>query len=334
MTLIQDANSNQEVSVREPWWLSRPVRLLRRNRQAWVGASLALVFVLVALFAPQLAPPKDACLYDLGESAAGSVYNPFSRMFWQATFVPPASCFETPRLDFSQKPTPPRPEAWLGTSNGFDVWYGLIWGTRTAFFLSFTVVFASAGIGMLVGSLSAYFGGWVDNLFMRFTDVVFAFPSLVLIIVLVSLLGRSLTNLILAFVLTGWAGYARFMRGEVLKVRTLDFVEGARALGANTPRVLLRHVIPNSLSAYSATVILDLGATVLIASGLSFLGLGTEPGFADWGQVVNLARTWVSSPQYWYVIIFPGLTVILWGLAWTLIGDALRDAFNPKARVR
>lgn len=319
-------------AARNSWWHSRPLRILRRKRSAWLGLSLALVFVLVAIFTPQLAPPRDACLYDLGTPSAGSVYNPLSRMFWQATLVPPASCYEVPRLDFSQKPTPPRSDAPLGTANGFDVWYGLVWGTRVAFFLSFTVVFLSALIGATIGSVSAYFGGWIDNLFMRLTDVVFAFPSIVLIIVLVALLGRSLTNLILAFVLTGWAGYARFMRGEVLKVRTLDYIEGARALGAATPRVLFKHVIPNSLSAYSATMVLDLGASVLGAAGLSFLGLGTEPGFADWGQIINLARTWIAYPQYWYVIIFPGLTVILWGLSWTLIGDALRDAFNPKGR--
>jgi peptide/nickel transport system permease protein len=319
-------------TVQAAWWHSRPMRALRRKRSAWLGAWLALVFIVVAAFAPQLAPPHDSCLYDLDMPQAGSVYNPLSRVFWHATFAPPKSCFEVPRLDFSQRPTLPRREAWLGTANGFDVWYALVWGTRVAFFLSFSVVLVSAIIGATIGSVSAYFGSWVDNLFMRLTDIMFAFPGIVLIIVLVSLLGRSLNNLILAFILTGWAGYARFMRGEVLKVRRLDYIESAQALGVRTPSILLRHVIPNAVSAFSATMILDLGSSVLGASSLSFLGLGTEPGFADWGQLLQLARPWISSPQYWYVIIVPGLTIVLWGLTWTLIGDALRDAFNPKTR--
>lgn len=332
--MLESLPVTSNAATRQLWWHSRPVQVFRANRSARFGFVLAFVFVLVAVFAPQLAPPRDICLYDLGTPLAGSVYNPASKMFWQAIFAPPKSCFDVPRIDFSQRPTPPRLEAWLGTANGFDLWYGLVWGTRVAFFLSFSVVLVSAAIGATIGSVSAYYGGWVDNLFMRLTDIMFAFPGIVLIIVLVTLLGRSLEHLILAFILTGWAGYARFMRGEVLKVRTLDYIEGARALGAGTPRILLKHVIPNALSAYSATMILDLGASVLGASSLSFLGLGTEPGFADWGQILQLARTWISSPQYWYVIIFPGLTVILWGLTWTLVGDGLREAFNPKAHKR
>ena len=317
---------------------SRPWQRLRRNRAAWVGAALIAVFALVAVFALQIAPPKGQCWSDLGgagdasgSSVATSVFNPFGAVFWRG-FIAPPSCFSIPRLNFSEKPTPPRPLVWLGTAGGYDVWYGLIWGTRTAFYLSFVVTVSSALLGALVGSLAGYFGGRLDDLFMRFTDIVFAFPSLVLNIVLVTLLGRSLENIALAFVLTGWAGYARLVRAEVMRVSALEYVEGARALGARHPRILLRHVIPNALTAFVAVMMLEMGSVVLAVSGLSFLGLGTPEGYADWGQIIGFGRAWVTAPQYWYVTLYPGLTVVLWGLGWSLFGEGVRSALDPRGR--
>jgi peptide/nickel transport system permease protein len=326
-TLPTDAAASSPKS----WWSSRTVQGLRRNRAALAGALLIFAFLLVALSAPLLAPPRGQCLADLGATQASSVANPFAAPFWRSVFAP-SSCFQTPRLDFSEKPTPPRAEAPLGTASGYDLWYGLVWGTRTAFYLSLIVVTFSAAIGATVGSVAGYFGGTVDNLFMRFTEIVFAFPGLVLNIVLVTLLGRSLENIALAFVLTGWAGYARLVRGEVMRVRTLEFIEGARALGARHPRVLLRHVLPNALTAFVAIMMLDMGSVVLAVSGLSFLGLGTPDGYADWGQIIGFGRAWVTTLEYWYVIVFPGVTVVLWGLGWTLFGEGVRTAFAPRGR--
>ena len=313
---------------------SRTGQRLRQNRVAWLAASLLLSFMLIAVFAPQLAPPTGQCLNDLGgdQAVSSEVYNPTTRVFWQALLLPPASCFQIRRLDFAQKPAAPSRQVWLGAAGGLDIWYGLVWGTRIAFYFGFLVTVSSAVIGIFVGALAGYFRGWLDELFMRLTDIVFAFPSLVLNIVLVTLLGRNLENIALAFILTGWAGYARLIRSEVMRVGALEYVEGARALGALHPRILLRHVLPNALTAFIAVVMLDMGSVVLALSGLSFLGLGTPEGFADWGQIISLGRIWVTSPQYWYVTLYPGLTVVLWGLGWSLLGEAVRAALDPRGR--
>jgi peptide/nickel transport system permease protein len=274
------------------------------------------------------------------------VYNPASAGFWQIMLAPPKSCYDTMRLNFKPEPSAPGTELQteigivkplIGTANGYDIWYGLVWGTRTALTLSFAIVFANLLIGIIVGAISGYFGGWVDNLIQRIIDIIFAFPGFVLIMVIAAILGRSLENLILAFVITGWAGYARLIRGDILRVRALEFVDGARALGASDPRIILRHIIPNVLTTITAVVVLDLGAIPLTAAALSFIGIGLPVGYADWGQMIAQARAWIQGPSgnpfgYWYVTFFPALTIILFGLAWNLLGDALRDALDPREK--
>jgi peptide/nickel transport system permease protein len=225
----------------------------------------------------------------------------------------------------------------LGTTTGYDIFYGLVWGARTAFQLALMVVAATLLIGLVVGSIAGYFGGWIDNLFMRLVDVVFAFPGLILTVVIASILGKGLDKIALALIMVGWAGYARLVRGEILKTRALEFVDGARALGATDTRVIFRHVLPNSLSALIAVVVLDFATVPLSAAALSFLGLGTPPGYADWGQMVAFARPTMIGPvgqpmAYWYTWFMPGATILLFGLGWSLLGDALRDALDPRER--
>jgi len=214
----------------------------------------------------------------------------------------------------------------LGTSSGYDVFYGLVWGTRTALRLA-----------LVVGAVSGYFGGVADNVIQRVLEVIFAFPSFVLIMVITTLLGPSLEHVILAFVRVGWAGYARVVRGEVLRVRALDFVEGARALGASHTCIILRHILPNSLTAATVVAVLDLGSVPLSAAALSFPGIGLPVGYADWGQLVAFARSWIQGPPgnplgYWYVSFFPALTIELFGLGWDLLGDAVRDALDLRSQ--
>ncbi len=302
------------------WWNSRRVQKLKRKRGFLVGVGIIGCFVLIGIFSAQLASPQGYCLLELGGIKAGSVYNPASSLFWRA-FNAPASCYQTPRLNFSQLPTPPSREAILGTSGGYDVWYGMVWGTRTAFKIGLLVIVSSGLIGVLLGAISGYVGGWTDEIIMRVTDVMMAFPSLVLIIVIVSLVGRNLMTIALAFALTNWSGYTRLVRSEVLKTKTLEYVESARALGAGSWGVLVRHVLPNSLENLIQVTMLDMGNVVLLLSGLSILGLGAEVGYGDWGQFVNLARVWVSKPKYWYVMLIPGVLIMLWGVGWNLMGS-------------
>ncbi|MER3555804.1 MAG: peptide ABC transporter permease [Meiothermus sp.] len=332
---------------RESFWSSRPMRRLRRNKLAWVGAVLVLAFMLVAVFAPLIAPPPKVgnnCLRDLGQSEPSAVYNPAGGAFWRMILAPPASCYQITRINFQPQPSPPlqtiQTEAGpvvplLGTASGYDMWYGIIWGTRTAFKLAITVVFFQLLIGITLGAISGYFGGTVDNLIQRFIEIILSFPGLVLVIVITAILGPSLGNIMAAFIAVGWAGYARIVRGDVLKVRALEFVDGARALGVSDLRLIFRHIIPNALTTITAIAVLDLGALPLAAAGLSFLGIGLPVGFADWGQLVSFARAWIqgnteSRLAYWYVAFYPALTIILFGLGWNLLGSAVRDAVDPR----
>ncbi|NJK44273.1 MAG: ABC transporter permease [Pleurocapsa sp. SU_196_0] len=323
---------------REGFWDSRVMRRFRRNPLAITGFVISSFFVLVAVFAPLLAPPQGNCLRDLNVPENSSVYNPFGSLFWKAIVVPPNSCFSVYRISFSSVPTPPGVDgAIFGTTGGYDIFYGLVWGTRTAFQLSLLVVIPTLLIGIVVGSIAGFFGGWVDNLFMRFVDIIFAFPGLILNIVIVSILGRGLDKIALAFVLVGWASYARVVRGAILKVRALEYVDAARALGASNFQMIFKHVLPNSLTTILAIVVLDFGTVPLSAAALSFLGLGTPEGFADWGQMIAYARAFIVGPAgnpfgYWYVSFFPALVILLFGLGWSLLGDALRDALDPRER--
>ena len=315
-----------------------PTRLRRflRHRQGVAGLGLILVFLLAAIFAPLLAPPKDACAQELGLEETQSL-NPFNSSFWQVMFLPPAICFEIPRSSFADTPTPPFQNGHLlGTVKGYDILYGLIWGSRTAFLLGLSIIGCTFLIGLSIGLIAGYFGGWIDDLLMRITEIVFSLPSLVLMIVLVTIFGSGLVNIAISIILIGWAGYARLIRGEVLRVRNLEYVEGARALGASDARIIVRHVLPNSLTTLTVQVALDFGSVVLIAAGLSFIGLGAPVGFVDWGQLINFSQAYIIGPPdaplaYWFVSFFPGLTILLWGLAWNLMGDALTDVLNPRA---
>ncbi len=324
--------------VQENFWNSRVMRRFRRNRLAVTGFFISLSFVLIAIFAPLLAPPRDNCLRDFEVPEGSSVYNPTGALFWKALFVPPQSCFSINRISFSSVPTPPGVDgAILGTTTGYDIFYGLVWGTRTAFQLAVLVVGMTVFIGLVVGSIAGYFGGWLDNLFMRAVDIVFAFPSLILTVVIASILGKGLDKIALAFIIVGWAGYARVVRGEILKTRALEFVDGARAMGASNFQIIFRHVLPNSVTTLIALVVLDFGTVPLQAAALSFLGLGTPPGYADWGQMVSFARATMIGPvgqplAYWFSWFFPGLAILMFGLGWSLLGDALRDALDPREK--
>jgi peptide/nickel transport system permease protein len=315
---------------------STRLRRFLRHSQGFSGLLIIAVFLFAAIFAPLLAPPKDACARELGLEESQSL-NLFSLSFWQVMFVPPDVCFEIPRSSFADTPTPPLQDGHLlGTVKGYDILYGLIWGSRTAFLLGLSIVGITFVIGLTIGMIAGYFGGWIDDLLMRVTEIVFSLPSLVLMIVLVTIFGSGLVNVAISIILVGWAGYARLIRGEVLRVRNLEYVEGARALGASDLRIILRHVLPNSLTTLTVQVALDFGSVVLIAAGLSFIGLGAPIGFADWGQLINFSQAYIIGPPevplaYWFVSFFPGLTILLWGLAWNLMGDALTDVLNPRA---
>ena len=325
------------------WWRSKAMKRFRRNPLAIVGALLLISFVLVAIFAApltsyQLINTRNTCVRDLGLSASTvtDVRNPLTAVFWRAVVLPPASCFDIPRVSYSPIPTPPSEGTFLGTTGGgYDIYYGLIWGARSAFYAGIAVTGFSVLVGIIVGSISGFFGGWVDNALMRLVDIIFAIPGLVLAIVIVAILGQGLTNVILAFMIFGWAGYARLLRGDVLQLKEREFVDGARALGAGNGRLIFRHILPSAVGPLIIVASLDIGSVVLSVAALSFLGLGAPVGYADWGQMINFARGWLQGPPgqpfaYWYVSFWPGLIIVLFVLGWNLLGDAVRDVMDVR----
>lgn len=316
-----------------PEW-ARIVKGVATNPLSILGFSIIFIFVLIAIFAPQLAPPP--------------------RENWDRNQIPRDGFRAEPQPPMSEwnKNAPmtvpwwysniwPRQEEWvhlMGTTSGqYDIWYGVIWGTRTAFFASFVVTFATAIIGVLIGAFAGFYGGWVDEGLMRVVEIVSAFPFITGALILASMLtpvfGRSVWPATIALIIFGWTGYARQLRGDILATKERDYVLAARASGAKDTHLMLKHVIPNAMFPTMVRISLNLGAVVLSFAALSFLGIGLPEGYADWGQVVSFARSWILTlDQHWYIIVFPGVALLLYGLGWNLIGDAVRDIMDPKMR--
>ncbi len=285
-------------------------RRLRRNPLSMLGLAIIVAFVLTALLAPVIAPPKEGA----------------------------RDPYMMPHEGYSPDPQPPRPGHPLGTTEqAFDIFYGLVWGARTAFRVGLVVVATAVTIGIVLGGISGYYGGRLDETLMRIVDVFLAFPGLILAVVVVAILGPGLERVMIALALVSWPGYARLLRGEVLSIRERDFVEAAKALGASDPKIIARHVLPNSIYPVLVVSTLDMGSIVVYAAALSFLGLGAPVGYSDWGQIVSLSRSWIlgsagNALQYWYTVVFPGAALFLFTLGWNLLGDAFRDILDPRLR--
>ena len=338
--------SEREPSAFERRWNSKMMKRFRRNPLALVGATILVVFVLIGVFIPFITPqPNINCLRSIGVSAStvGDIRNPLKPAFWKLVVAAPLSnspyydCYTIPRSSFSPVPqSAAQSETLLGTtSGGYDIFYGLIWGIRTAFFIGVSVVGFGLIIGIIVGSIAGYFGGWVDNVLMRLIDVIFALPGLVIAMVIITVLGQNIVNVMIAIAVVGWAGYARILRGDILQIKEQEYVMGAQALGARGPGIIFKHILPNSIGTLIIIASLDIGSVVLTAAALSFLGLGVPIGFADWGQMVNFARDWILGPPgnpwaYWFVSFWPGLIIVLFVLSWNLLGDAFRDVLDVR----
>jgi len=283
------------------------LRKLLSTPTSAVGLFLLVGFTIIAILAPTLAPPAY-------ESAP----------------------YMMPRASYAHEPSPPSADHPLGTTTGqYDIYYGIIWGTRTAYRIGFFVTFSVAIIGIIVGSIAAFFGGVVDEILMRITDIFMTMPFLVAAMVLVTILGQGLDNVMIALVAFGWMGYARVIRGEVKSIRELEYIQAARALGVGNIRILFRHLLPNAIFPVFVMSTMNVGSMVLTAAALSFLGLGSQAGYSDWGQLISFARNWMlgtsaNPTAYWYTIAFPGLAIVLFVLGWNLLGDALRDIFDPR----
>jgi peptide/nickel transport system permease protein len=215
---------------------------------------------------------------------------------------------------------------------GRDVFARMLVGARISFFIAIVVVGVSATVGTLLGAVAGYFGGWVDDVISRLTDMLMAFPGLLLAIALVAVLGPSLANVVFALTAIGWVGFARLVRGQVLRAREFEYVQAARALGATTPRLLLRHVVPSTLPAIVVQATLGMAGVVISEAALSFLGLGVQPPTPSWGTMLSGGRVHLLDAPH--LTVFPGLAIALLVLGFNFLGDGLRDVTDPKQQRR
>jgi peptide/nickel transport system permease protein len=307
------------------------------NSLSIAGLSLMTLFIVIAIIAPLICPAPV--------NARGNAF-----MIAQ---IPRDGFSSTPRGPGSAwtRTVPPVPfwmalfgqTKWVhvfGTASGqYDIFYGVIWGTRTAIFVGVIVVGICVIIGMLIGSISAYYGGWVDELLMRITEIFMAFPfimaALTLSAILSPIIGRGIWAPVIALIVFGWMGYARLIRGDILSVREREYVMAARVVGVKDSRILIRHIIPNAVYPLLVLASMDIGSIVISFAALSFLGIGTEVGYPDWGQLISFARDWIPAlSTYWYIVVFPGIALLMFTMGWNLMGDALRDIMDPRMRGR
>jgi peptide/nickel transport system permease protein len=260
-----------------------------------IGLILILSFAICALLAPVLAPmdPTDQIL--------------------------------------SLRLTPPSPGHWLGMDQlGRDVLSRLLFGARISLMVGLVVVASAGSVGTMVGLFAGYAGGTVDETLMRLTDIFFAFPPLILAMSIAGALGPNLNNAMIAIAVVTWPVYARLVRGQVLALRQQEFIEAARGIGASTPRILFRHLLPNTLAPILVQASFDMGGAILAAAGLSFIGFGARPPTPEWGVMISEGSKFFST-QPW-LSFFPGLAILLTVTAFNLIGDGLRDTLDPRLR--
>lgn len=270
-------------------------RTLRKNKLALVGMGIIVFFVLVAILAPVLAPFP----YDVGE--------------------------------LKMKNQPPSEEHWFGTDyNGRDVFSRVIYGARISLWVGTFAVIGSVVAGTILGLLSGYYGRWVDTLISRLFDIMLAFPSILLAIAIVAILGPSLQNALLAIAIINIPTFGRLVRSRVLSLKEEEFVMAARAIGMKDSRILMQHILPNSMAPIIVTGTLGIATAIIEAAALGFLGLGAQAPEPEWGKMLSDSRQYIQKAPW--TVIFPGLSIMLTVLGFNLIGDGLRDALDPRMK--
>ena len=270
-----------------------------RNPLAMVGFLIVLALLLLALFAPLIAP----------EGITSGLTGEALKLH---RFQPPSAAH------------------WFGTDGqANDMFSRIIMGSRITLFIVIMVIFTAPILGFIIGTVSGYFGGWVDTVLMRITDVFLAFPKLVLALALAAALGRGLESAIFAIAITSWPAYARLARAEALTIRHTDYLAAAKLQGAGHWRLISTHIMPLCVSSLVVRVTLDMAGIILTAAGLGFLGLGAQPPLPEWGAMIAEGRDYILS--YWWLATFPGLAIFIVALGFNLLGDGLRDVLDPKS---
>ena len=250
-------------------------------------------------------------------------------MVFCALFAPWLAPLDPNAQDINRRLAPPGADFWLGTDQlGRDLLSRVIYGARPTLLIVTLVALLSAPVGLAVGICAGYFGGWVNALLMRVTDVFMAFPRLVLALALVAVLGPGIENAVIAIAITAWPPYARIARTETLTTKASDYLQAARVQGLPTSRILFGHVLPVCLPSTVIRVTLDMAGIILTAAGLGFLGLGAQPPMSEWGAMIAAGRQFIF--DQWWVAAVPGVAILLGSLAFNLVGDGLRDVLDPR----
>ncbi len=267
---------------------------LLKNPLAVIGALIIIALVVLAVFAP-----------------------------WFATHSPYTGQL-TARLQ------PPGAEYWLGTDElGRDIWSRIVYGARITLMIVLLVAAISAPVGLIIGAISGYFGGWTDRILMGVTDIFLSMPKLILALAFVAALGPGIENAVIAIAITSWPAYARIARAETLTFRNSEFIAAIRLQGASAARVILRHILPLCSSSVIIRVTLDMAGIILTAAGLGFLGLGAQPPLPEWGAMISRGRAFIL--DQWWVATMPGFAIVIVSLGFCFLGDGLRDVLDPKS---
>jgi peptide/nickel transport system permease protein len=268
---------------------------LKRNRMAMTGLGLVLGLFVVSIFAPWLAP------------------------------------YDPNHIDLKQVLMAPSQAHLLGTDTlGRDVFSRIIYGSRVSLKVGFVAVGLATLIGLLVGALAGYYGGWVDSALMRLVDLMLCFPAFFLILAVIAVLEPSIWNIMAVIGLTSWMGVARLVRAEFLSLREREFVTAARALGASDLRLILRHMLPNALAPVMVSATLGVAGAILTESALSFLGLGVQPPTPSWGNILTAGKDNIEIA--WWLSVFPGLAILVTVMSYNLLGEGIREAIDPRLK--
>ncbi|WP_395447258.1 ABC transporter permease [Aminobacter sp. UC22_36] len=268
-------------------------RALSRNPLAMVGAVIVLTLILVALFAP-----------------------------WIATHSPVGQ-------DLAMRLKPPSWDNWMGTDElGRDIWSRVVYGARITLMIVALVAVLAAPVGLVIGAVAGYFGGWVDRILMGITDIFLSMPKLILALAFVAALGPGIQNAIIAIAIATWPGYARIARAETLTIRNSEFVAAVELQGTSSFRVIVNHILPLCTSSMIIRVTLDMAGIILTAAGLGFIGLGAQPPLPEWGAMISRGRSFIL--DQWWVATMPGFAIVIVSLGFCFLGDGLRDVLDPK----
>jgi len=268
-------------------------RRFKHNKLAFIGAIVVLVLATMAIAAPLVAP------------------------------------FSPTSIDIKNVLSPPSATHPFGTDDlGRDVLSRMIYGSRISLSVGFVAVGIAITIGIIIGALSGYYGGWTDAVLMRFVDIMLTFPTFFLILAVVAIVGPSIWTIMVVIGITGWMGVARLVRAEFLTLKQRDFVQAAKVSGADTMRIIFRHILPNALSPVFVAATFGVAGAILTESALSFLGLGVQPPNPSWGNILTTGKDYIEVA--WWLSLYPGLAILVTVLSYNLVGEGLRDALDPR----